>query len=115
MSRAFMDGVLLEEHGGEILKELEELVRNRRTQKDGTASFLEEVTHRLREMLRAGTAPLEAVESWSGLVREAIEKLESVNIPASNVLENLFLRMRETAAAVRPGLAAGVEAGGAAR
>jgi DNA polymerase III delta prime subunit len=115
MSRSFVDSALFADQAGDILGELDGLFKNRRNQKDATTSFLEEVTHRLCEMLRAGEVPLEISESWAGLVREGMEKLETLNITASNVVENLYLRMRESAAEARSGPAAGVEAGGAAR
>lgn len=101
-SRLFVERLLEPDISTDILEELAELFTSRKNQKEAAASFMEELGFRLREMLRGApaqaqrriAAPLHALEQWSAAVRESLGKLE-LNISPPNVVEALFLRMRE--------------------
>jgi DNA polymerase III delta prime subunit len=101
-SHLFVERLVEPDVSTDILEELAELFTSRKNQKEATASFIEELGFRLRELLRGAPAQgarpiavsLHTLEQWSAAVRESLGKLE-LNISPPSVLEALFLRMRE--------------------
>jgi DNA polymerase III delta prime subunit len=100
LSRRFMD---LVRHGAgssvDIIAELGELFPDRRGQRERplretTASFLEELTFRLHELMREGQASLDVLEGWNVAVREALARLDTYNISPQTAVESMFYRMR---------------------
>lgn len=104
LSRGFMEAVINPDHTDiDVLGELADLLPSDRrsarekNQREAVLSFLEELTLRLQEPLRAGTIPLEMAEEWSGAMRESLMRIETFNMSPATVIEALYIRMRETA------------------
>ena len=104
LSRGFMEAVIDPDHTDiDVLGELADLLPSDRrsarekNQREAVLSFLEELTLRLQEPLRAGTIPLEMAEEWSGAIRESLMRIETFNMSPATVIEALYIRMRETA------------------
>jgi DNA polymerase III delta prime subunit len=115
LSRLFMEKVLQPDPSADILEDLAEVFASRRAQKEAAASFLEELTLRLRDLLRAGSVPLELLEQWTAWAREAAARLEQYNVSPPTAVEELFLRMRSSSSDSLAGpvhSTAGTRAGG---
>jgi hypothetical protein len=57
-------------------------------------SFLEELTFRFRDLLRAGEGSVDLLDAWAASLREASARLETYNMSPAEVLEALYYRMR---------------------
>jgi DNA polymerase III delta prime subunit len=109
LSRLFVEKALRPDPSTDILEDLRDVFASKRSQKEAAVSFLEELTLRLRELLRDAAAPLEVLEQWTAWVRETVSKLEMYNVSPPSAVEELFFRMRAAAGAA---FANGVPAGG---
>ncbi len=69
------------------------------SQREVILSFLEELALQLSSRLRSSPDALEVLESWSEAIREAVTRIETLNINPSLVLEALFYRMAQSARA----------------
>ena len=84
----------------DIVEEMAELLPERKPQRgrssrETLSSFLEELMSHLREILRAGDAPVESLEQWNEAAREAHARIESYNMQPAAVVEALYYRFRE--------------------
>ncbi len=110
-SALFIERLLEPDVSTDILEDLAELFTSRKNQKEAAASFIEELGFRMRGLLRGApgqvqpgqgrpahaqpaAVSLHTLEQWSAAVRESLGKLE-LNISPPNIIEALFLRMRE--------------------
>lgn len=99
LSRSFVEKALAPDPSTDILDDLAEVFASRRAQKEAAVSFLEELTLRMRELLRDRAAPLALLEQWTAWAREAAGRLELYNVSPATAVEELFLRMRGAAGA----------------
>jgi DNA polymerase III delta prime subunit len=102
LSRKYLELVTTAGAGGvDILAELADLFPDRRgrerSPKEAVSSFLEELTFRFHERLRAGSTPVEMLEEWSTAVKDALARIETYNISPQTAVESLFYRMRDAA------------------
>ena len=75
-------------------------------------SFLEELTFRIADARRQGTAETDTLEEWMEAVREAYTRLDVYNMSPPTVVETLFYRMRDAAATNPLGTSASAHDGG---
>jgi len=113
LSHRFIEAVVSAEGTTvDVLGELVELLPSdrraarERNPKEAVVSFLEELTMRLQEPLRAGKIDLDTLEDWTSALRESLVRIETFNMSPATVVEALYLRMRETARRETRGLAA---------
>jgi DNA polymerase III delta prime subunit len=102
LSRKYLEVVSAAEAGGaDILAELADLFPDRRgrerSPKEAIGSFLEELTFRFHERLRAGGTSVETLEAWTAAVKDALARIETYNMSPQTVVESLFYRMRDAA------------------
>jgi DNA polymerase III delta prime subunit len=110
LSRKYLELAAARETGGvDILAELAELFPDRRARepnarspaqlspKEAISSFLEELTFRFQELLRAGGTPVETLEEWTAAVKDALARIETYNMSPQTAVESLFYRMRAVA------------------
>ncbi|HET6486073.1 MAG TPA: hypothetical protein VFH83_06615 [Spirochaetia bacterium] len=111
LAKRFLELVDAEGNGGraDILNELAELTADssgkrergaRRTaasQREAALAFLEELTVQLSARLRAAPDAPESAEQGSEAIREAVTRIDALNISPPLVLESLFYRMAEDA------------------
>jgi DNA polymerase-3 subunit gamma/tau len=103
LSRKYLDLVTTREPGRvDILAELAELFPDRRgsrerSPKEAISSFLEELTFRFQDRLRAGGTPVETLEEWTSAVKEALVRIETYNMSPQTAVESLFYQMRDAA------------------
>jgi DNA polymerase-3 subunit gamma/tau len=82
----------------DILAELVDIFPERggagRPLKETGLAFLEELSSRLREYVRSGSA-VDVLEEWREALREAQTRIEVLNMSPQSVVESLFYRMRD--------------------
>jgi DNA polymerase III delta prime subunit len=90
-----------EETEVDILGELSDLFPDRRgrerSPKEAVGSFLEELTFRFHDRLRAGSTTVETLEEWTSAVKEALMRIETYNMSPQTAVESLYYRMRDVA------------------
>jgi DNA polymerase III delta prime subunit len=90
-----------EETEVDILGELSDLFPDRRgrerSPKEAVGSFLEELTFRFHDRLRAGRTTVETLEEWTSAVKEALMRIETYNMSPQTAVESLYYRMRDVA------------------
>ncbi|HEY9593151.1 MAG TPA: hypothetical protein VHE79_01645 [Spirochaetia bacterium] len=84
----------------DVLGEMADLFPERkaqrdRSQKESVVSFLEELSRRFHDALRAGAVDPEVLSRWAARVRDALMRLETYNMSPGEVLESLFYAMRD--------------------
>lgn len=102
LSKRFLELVTGRDTGEvDILGELAELFPDRRgrerSPKEAIGSFLEELTFRFHDRLRAGRGTIETLEEWTSAVKDALMRIETYNMSPQTAVESLYYRMRDAA------------------